>query len=151
MIITSRSEQESTSQFYERRPLTQSAIEGGTGTAIESGKQFHELGIDEQIKKASVIALARYERASDGQMKAIVKEFPKKEPDVQLYYSVGDEYRPSSYYPREKTHYGDGVVIFFAGSPATMRMSMTYSGDRIHGLGDIPIELFRKKCREPGA
>jgi hypothetical protein len=39
----------------------------------ESGPQFHELTVEEQIKKASVIALARYEPAPDGKQKAIIK------------------------------------------------------------------------------
>src|SRR5262245_11605185 len=33
---------------------------------------FHDLDIDEQIKRASVIALAKYEPAPDGQMKAVI-------------------------------------------------------------------------------
>jgi hypothetical protein len=110
---------------------------------------FHELTLEEKIKSASVIALARYERGADGMMRAIIKEFLKKEPDVTIYYDVGDEYQPSSYYPKENTSYGDGMVIFFVGSPASMRMSMSYSGDRIRSLGDLPLELFRRKCQDP--
>lgn len=109
---------------------------------------FHDLALEEKIERSSVIALAKYEPSSDGKMKAIIKEFLKKDPDVKLYYKVGDEYPSSSYYPKERTSYGDGVVIFFTGSPATMRMSMTFSGDRIRGLGELPVELLRKKCKE---
>lgn len=115
------------------------------------GKQFHELSLEDQIKQASVIAIAKYEKSSDGKMKAIIKEFLKKEPDTTIYYNIGDEYPGSSYFPKENTMYGDGVVIFFTGSPASMKMSMSYSGDRIHSLGDIPIELFKKKCKDPNA
>ena len=108
---------------------------------------FHKLKLEEQIKKSSVIAIAKYVPSSDGKMKAIIKEFLKKEPGVTIYYKIGDEYSSSSYYPKENTNYGDGVIMFFTGSPATMKMSMTYSGNRIRSLGDIPIELFKKKCR----
>lgn len=80
-------------------------------------------------------------------MKAVITEFLKKDANVTIYYGMGDEYPSSSYYPKEKTGYGDGVVIFFTGSPAMIKMSMTYSGDRIHGLGDLPVELLRKKCK----
>ena len=117
----------------------------------EGEKPFHELGLEEQIKKASVIALARYEKADDGKMKAVIKEFLKKDPDVTVYYNIGDEYPSSSYYPSENKMYGDGLVIFFVGSPASMRMSVSYSGDRISGLADLPIELFKKKCKAPNA
>ena len=112
----------------------------------EQGPQFHDLPIEEQIKKASVIALVRYELAPDGKQKAIINEFLKKNPNTTIYYNIGDEYPDASFYPKDKTSYGDGVIVFFVGSPASMRMSVTYTGDRIHGLGDIPLQLFREKC-----
>jgi hypothetical protein len=123
---------------------------GGSSNAGPAHEEpFHELGAEEQIKEATVIALARYERADDGRMKAIIREFLKKQPNTTIYYNVGDEYAPSSYFPKEGMNYGDGVVIFFTGSPASM--SMSFSGDRIHGLGDIPLQLFKQKCEEPSA
>lgn len=112
---------------------------------------FHDLGLEDQIKESSVIALARFEPAPDGKMKAVIKEFLKKEPNATIYYNIGDEYPSSSYYPKDDMSHGDGLVIFFVGSPASMRMSMSYSGDRIHGLGDLPVELFRQKCAAPAA
>jgi hypothetical protein len=112
----------------------------------KDGKQFHELSIEEKIQKTSVIALAKYEKADDGKMKAIITEFLKKDPNTEIYYKVGDEYSSSSYYPRDKHDHGDGVVIFFVGSPAEMRSAMSYRGDRITGLSDIPIKLFKEKC-----
>jgi hypothetical protein len=112
----------------------------------EPGPQFHELPLEEQIKTASVIALARYELAPDGKQKAIIKEFLKKDPNTTIYYNIGDEYPGGSFYPKDKTSYGDGVIVFFVGSPASMRMSISYTGDRIHSLGDIPLQLFREKC-----
>jgi len=115
------------------------------------GKQFHELSVEEQIQKASVIALARYEKADDGKMKAIIKEFLKKDPGVIVHYNIGDEYPSWSYYPSDNNNRGDGAVIFFVGSPASMHLSVGYTGDRISGLADLPIELFRKKCKAPNA
>ena len=109
---------------------------------------FYTLNLDEQIQKSSVIALASYEPSPDGKMKAIIKEFLKQDPKVTIYYNIGDEHPSSGHYPKERTSYGDGVIIFFTGSPATMQMSMSYAGDRIRSLEDMPIELFRKKCRE---
>jgi hypothetical protein len=107
---------------------------------------FDDLPIEEQIKASSVIALARFEAAPDGKQKAIIREFLKKAPGTEIHYEVGGEYPRASHYPTEGRSHGDGVIIFFVGSPAEMRMSMSYHGDRITGLGDIPIELFRKKC-----
>jgi hypothetical protein len=59
-----------------------------------------------------------------------------------------DEYSAASYYPKQGTSHGDGIVIFFDGSPAMMRLSMSYSGDRIQSLGDMPLELLRAKCEK---
>jgi hypothetical protein len=114
----------------------------------EQGVQFHRLPLEEQIRTASVIALARYEPAPDGRRKAIIKEFLKKDSGTVLYYKEGDEYSSASFYPEQGVHRGDGLIIFFVGSPADMRMSMSFSGDRIRGLGDIPVELFKRKCEE---
>jgi len=116
----------------------------------ELAEPFSELTLEEQIKNSSVIALAKYEPSTDGRMKAIIKDFLKKESGVTVRYKIGDEFSSSSYYPNPKGRifHGDGVVIFFTGSPAVMKMSMTYSGDRISALGDMPLELLRKKCRE---
>lgn len=114
-------------------------------------KPFHELAPEEQIKQANFIVLAKYEKSPNGKMRAIIKEFLKKDVNTPIYYKIGDEYPGSSFYPEKNTSYGDGVVIFFTGSPATMKMSMTYSGDRISSLGDMPMELFLKKCKEPNA
>lgn len=114
-------------------------------------EMWHEMPIEERIEKSSVIALARYEKGQDGRMQAIIKEFLKKDPDTSIYYDIGDEYTNSSYYPKDDTHYGDGVIIFFTGDPAQMRMSMSYSGNRIHSLADMPIELLRTKCGPEGS
>lgn len=151
MFIASRIEHEANKHLSELGANIQPSKPGSAEASRESAVPFHELGLEDQIKNSSVIALAKYERDPDGKMKAIIKEFLKKEPNVTIYYKIGEEYPSSSYYPKDNTSYGDGVVIFFTGSPATMRMSMSYSGDRIRGLGDLPLELFRKKCKEPNA
>jgi hypothetical protein len=108
---------------------------------------FHELPVEEQIATASVIALVRYEPAADGKMRAVISEIVKKDPAVTFHYSIGDEYGLSSHYPRPGTSYGDGQVVFFTGSPAMMQLAMSYSGDRIRGLGDMPLALLREKAQ----
>jgi hypothetical protein len=110
---------------------------------------FHELPVEQQIEVATVIALVRYEPAADGKMRALISEILKKDPAVAFRYSVGDEYGELSYYPRPGTKYGDGGVVFFAGSPPAMRKSMSHSQGRIVGLGDMPLELLRQKAGTP--
>jgi hypothetical protein len=118
--------------------------------SVDSGPPFYSLSIEEQIAEANAIALAKYEPADDGRMQAIIVEFLKLQPGTEIQYAVGDEYRGSSYYPSEDRNRGDGVVIFFTGSPATMELSTSVYGDRITGLNDIPLALFREKCANDG-
>jgi len=113
---------------------------------IKAPIPFHELSLEDKIKASSVIALMRYEKSPNGESKTIIKEFLKKEKNTTIYYKVGDEYK-NSHYPKSQKLYGDGVITFFQGSPAKMRFSTTYHGDRIGGLSDLPIELLREKCK----
>ena len=150
MFVESQIEQATYKRLSNGKKIEPS-VTSETNTFDESGIPFHELGLEEQIQKSSIIAMAKYEPSPDGQMKAIIKEFLKKDPNVTFYHKLGEEYPSSSYYPKDNTSYGDGVIIFFTGSPARMRMSMSYSGGFIRGLGDMPIELLREKCKVPNA
>jgi hypothetical protein len=117
------------------------------GVVERSGETpFHELSVEQQIEQASMIALAEYEEGEDGRMRAIIREILKKEPGTVSYFDVGDEHGMHSFYDRDDRAHGDGVIIFFTGSPARMALSMTYRGERIGGLGDMPLALFREKC-----
>lgn len=151
MFIASRIAQEANRQISGPGANVAPSKRQSAEAAHMSTIPFHELGLEDQIRNSSAIALARYERAADGRMKAVIREFLKKDSNATIYYKIGDEYPSAGYYPKDDTSYGDGVVIFFTGSPATMKMSMTYSGDRIRGLGDLPVELLRRKCKDPNA
>ena len=135
-----------------QRTLSSSNEHAPSQTTIsQPQKQFYELSPEEQIKTASVIIITKYEPAKDGKVKAIVSQILKKDDNVTFHYKIGDELTSSSYYPKEKTSYGDGLVVFFAGNPPMQKMSMSYEGDRIRSLGDMPIELFKNKCNESKA
>lgn len=108
---------------------------------------FHELSPEEQINRASVIALAKHEKLPNGKYAAIFKEFIKKDPSVTIYYKVGDEYPRNPNQPEIDESYAENVLIFFTGSPATMVRSFTYSGERISNFGDMPIEVLRNKAK----
>ena len=111
-------------------------------------KPFHELTLEEKIKTASFIALAEYQKTSSGKLVPVIKEFLKEDPDSVIYYKVGDEYKTYGG-PQDPNIYTDQkMIIFFVGSPASMRYSTTYTGDRINSLGDIPEKLLREKCKE---
>ena len=116
-------------------------------SSIAEFEDFSEMSVDDQIAAASVIALIDYEPADDGRMQAIIGEILKKSDDVEFSYEIGDEYHSHSYYPDGRRS-NDGAVIFFAGSPARMRYSTTYSGDRITGLSNMTEDMFRQKCED---
>lgn len=129
-------------------PNASSHPEAGQEFGMEQpGPPFGELTVEDQIKKASVIALIRYEPETNGKHKAVFSEFLKKQPAAKFYYKLGDEYPSASYYTGSETNYGDGLVVFFVGSPAESRMSMSYANDRVRALGDMPMDLLRTKIR----
>lgn len=78
----------------------------------EMERPFHEMGPEESIAAASAIALAKYEPAPDGRMKAVVTEFLKKELDAKVPYDIGDEYSSGSYYPKENVSRGEALLLF---------------------------------------
>jgi hypothetical protein len=108
---------------------------------------FPEWPVRRKIKEASVIAIGRLQREGN-RYKCIISEIVKQRAGTELFYKVGDEYREGGFTIRDNTDYGEGQIIFFTGSPAQVRYSTTYSGNRIVGLGDMPIQAFRDMVQQ---
>ena len=104
---------------------------------------LQHLSPEKMISRSSVILLVTY--MPDGKrFKAVVAEFLKRDPETTVYYAVGDEFRELSYTPKDnESSCGDGQVVFLVGSPAEMRLSYSFSGDHIGGLGGISIAALR--------
>jgi len=129
---------------------SESPIAARSGASVRSAvryENFHDLPIDKQVAAASVIAIARYQKEGE-KLKCVVSELLKRSPDTDFYFKVGDEYPSCSRYPKSNELYGDGVLMFFVGSPAEFRYSTSFSGDRLVGLGEMPIEVLRRKIAE---
>ncbi len=110
-------------------------------------KPFHELSPEEMVARASVILLTSYQ--DDGKKnKAIVAEILRQDPNVTLYYSVGDEYPMLSFEKQKDMSCGDGQVVFMVGSPASMRASYGFTNGRIGGLGDMPLAKLREMVKQ---
>jgi hypothetical protein len=102
---------------------------------------FHDWPVERQIASASAILMTKH-RIEGEELISTVSEVLKLDPGTALYYEVGAEYKRS---PTTKgTTYGDGEVVFLAGSPAQMRYSVTCSAGRCEGLGGIPLDTLRK-------
>ncbi len=110
---------------------------------------LRDLPIETRIERATVIVLTRFEDAADGRKKAVIAEVLKHTPGTRFQYAVGDEYPSASYYPKDDVIRGDGTVVFFEGTSADMRYSVSFQGERVSGLGDIPMTLLREKCKAP--
>jgi hypothetical protein len=118
--------------------------------SVDPMADFYEWPLEKQVANASVIALTKFEQ--DGpRIKSVISEILKLAPGTTFNYHVGDEYARGSRYVRDNTSYGDGEIIFFTDSPATMRYSSTYQGGRLLGLGDLPIDVLRQKITQSGA
>jgi hypothetical protein len=130
--------------FFSRRLTTTfpESFDSPAAPQADAYNGFHDWPLDKQIESASVIAVAKVHQA-DGTLKYVISEILKQAPNTTFYHKVGDEYQPASHAIRDNTTYGDGQIMFFTGSPATFRFSTTYSGDRIGGMGDMPISELR--------
>src|SRR5664280_1066845 len=103
---------------------------------------LHQLPPEKIIARSSVILLVTY-MPEGKKFKAVVAEFLKRDPDTTVYFSVGEEFPELSYTPKANETCGEGQVVFLVGSPAEMRLSYSFSGDRIGGLGGMSIAALR--------
>ena len=105
-------------------------------------ESLHDLPPEQMVAKASVILLTSYEDVGD-RYKAVVAEVLKRNPDVELFYSVGDEFPHLSFAKEKGVTCGEGQVVFMTGNPASMNTSYGFTNGRIGGLGDIPLTTLR--------
>jgi hypothetical protein len=108
-----------------------------------SGSKFDHLSPEQRVQAASVIALTRWER-SGSSLRCVITEILKQGANTAFYYKVGDELHSHQQKVRDNTDYGDGEILFFAGSPARLEETAAYRGDRITALGDMPIGTLRE-------
>lgn len=145
--------------YYQSMRLARQAMTTATTISSESSpsrhfpaepvqeKPFHEMPPEEMVARSTVILLTTY--VDDGKRnKAVVAEILKQDPNVTLYYSIGDEYPMLSFEKRKDVTCGDGSVVFTAGSPASMRSSYSFMNDRIGGLGDMPLAKLREMVKQ---
>lgn len=118
---------------------------GTTGALLA---EFHEMSVDEKIRNASGIAIARFERLGENDVQAVIQEFLKRDPNTEFFYQVGDALPDGHEYLSMKDTGSVGLVIFFVGSPATIASVSSFREDRIYSLGDMPLDLLRQKAAE---
>jgi hypothetical protein len=106
---------------------------------------FHARPVEEKIRRATAILVTRVEKTAVAP-RELVAEIVKLKPGVRLYYKVGDEFeRPSHLTSGACEDCGDrGRVVFMLGNPATMAYAVTFQGDRLAALGNLPLAEFRR-------
>jgi len=118
---------------------TESSLDGSTFK--DKYEEFHDWPVERRVASASAIVMTKH-RIEGEDLISTVSEVLKLEPGTALYYDVGAEYKRRK--TAKRTSYGDGEVVFFTGSPAQMRYSVTCSAGRCEGLGGIPLDTLRK-------
>ena len=108
--------------------------------------EFDGLSPEQRVQSASVIALARWQRAGST-LRCVISEILKQTPDTKFYYKVGDEFPAGNQRAVENADFGDGLVLFFTGSPARLEETVAYRHDQITGMGDMPITTLREIIR----
>jgi hypothetical protein len=131
---------------WNNREISSESPSSSSLRSLPQYERFYDLPLDKQIDAASVIALAQYQKEGE-KLKCVVSEILKRSPNTEFYFKVGDEYPQCSRYPKANESYGDGQIMFFVGSPAQFRYSTSFEGDRLTGLGDMPIALLRAKIK----
>jgi len=104
---------------------------------------FDQRIVESTVQSASVIALAKWER-SRCTLRCVVTDILKQAPGSAFHYKVGDEISDLDEEVASDLNYGDGQVLFYTGSPARLEQTAMYCGDRVAGLGGIPISNLRE-------
>jgi hypothetical protein len=106
---------------------------------------FHELTLDEKILESNTIIFVEYIPSDDGRLIATVKEHLKLSNNKYIAYKIGDEYLPSSYYPKEGYSHGDGAILLFRGSSKIAEATFSVYDGRIPSYGDKTIKQLKKE------
>lgn len=110
--------------------------------------EWRELSDDEQLKKATAIALARYSDSDDGSKIAFIEQVYSDD-SIKLNIKPGDPYPKLKYYPRgDSFRERTGVLIVFRDSPPIEQSTLFLYDDRVAAYGDMPIDIAIKKFKE---
>jgi hypothetical protein len=111
-------------------------------------EEWHKLSDDEQLKKATAIAIIRYSDSEEGSKIGTVEQIYTDD-SVTLNIKVGDSYPSLKYYPRgDSLRERSGVLVVFRDSPPIEQSTLYLYDDRVAAYGDMPVEIAIKKFKE---
>ena len=103
--------------------------------------------LKDELDVASVVVLTKWLKTDTGQ-KAILAEALKQDPSVSFPFKPGDEIRETERLIREGVDYGEGELLFFAGSPPKLGYSVAYVDGRVRDTDGSRIETIRDLLRK---
>lgn len=107
--------------------------------------------LEKKIDISTAIFITKFNETENGFVTAVVTEVLKSSPGVNLKYTAGDIYPNASYYKEDSVRHGDGVIIFYSGTPGRQQQTYNYSNGRIGGLNNMPLDLFKNMVSGPNA
>ncbi|HKJ60968.1 MAG TPA: hypothetical protein VKA94_03090 [Hyphomicrobiales bacterium] len=112
-----------------------------------SSEEFSRLTADKKIARSSVVMITRYVPSETRKrVQVVAKDIFKKRLDIKFKYHANDRIEAVEFYPHAGTPYGDGSVIFFTGIPPAEKLEITYTGDKVAGLGSVPLDELQNLC-----
>jgi len=101
-------------------------------STIDIYHDFNLWSIDRQVKESSIILRSKYVE-DRGNVKCVIVEALKLQPNSSLPYKIGDEMPELNIVNKGGVVYGDGQVVFFVGNPGRMQYAISYSGQQVGG------------------
>lgn len=133
--------------FFAKELLIKNMEDKSTIPASHSS-EWHQLSNDEQLKKATAIALIRYSDSKDGSKIAFVEKI-YTDKSIKLDLKPGDPYSNLRYYPRKDSfRERTGVLVLFRDSPPIEQSTLYLYDDRVAAYGDMPIDIAIQKFKE---
>jgi len=104
---------------------------------------WSDLSLSEKLHRSSAVVIADL-RSTNGRLQAIATDVLILTPGTEIRYREGQEVQSLSRSAGGTTDWGDGAVALLTGSPASVQESYSVHAGRIPGLGDMPIEEFKR-------
>lgn len=103
-----------------------------------------EANPDALIKASSAIVYSD-NKLANGELHSEIREILLLRPGVTFNHKVGEAYPLPLQMHDTNVHHGDGQLVFFTGSPANFKESVTVYDGRVLGFDDMPLDTLKAK------
>ncbi len=99
---------------------------------------------DTLVKVSSAIVYSD-NKVINGELHSEIREILLLRPGVTFDHKVGEAYPLPLQAHDTAVHHGDGQLVFFTGSPANFKESVTVYDGRVTAFDDMPLDTLRAK------